>query len=94
VHCSQSEQKVLIQSALGLLREKVSELYVKSTHFSLWGHDRLIGRGVPGVSFVSCWCTISLFGLPQGKFPRSPRDCSSDSAPNSLPQTAVLLRWK
>jgi len=41
----------------------------------LWGHsshDRLIGRGVPGVFFVSRWFTISLFGLPQGETPRSP----------------------
>jgi len=53
----------------GELRER--EIYFKS-HGSLWEHSshfRLIGRGVPSVSFFSANVQIPLFGLPQGKYP-------------------------
>jgi len=52
------------------------DISLQLTHISLWehsSHDRLIGRGVPGV-FSSSWSTISLFGLPQGEISRSPYD--------------------
>jgi len=67
-------------NALGKLeiRERVRRRQLlQSTHISWWehsSHDSLIGRGVPGVSSVPRQCTNFLFGLPQGKIPRSPYD--------------------
>jgi len=54
-------------------RERERDLLQRS-HITLWehsSHDRLIVRGVPGVSFVFRQCRTSLFGLPQGKIPSS-----------------------
>jgi len=51
---------------VGREREKERERdFLLSPRISFWGHsshDRLIGRGVPGVSFVSCYCTNKQFG--------------------------------
>jgi len=44
------------------------------THISFWEHSshyRLFGRGAPGVSLFLASVRLSLFGLPQGKIPRS-----------------------
>jgi len=60
------------------LRESESERdYLQSTHIYVWkysSHDRLSGRGVPGMLLISRLCAISLFGLPQREMPRSPYD--------------------
>jgi len=64
-----SPQVSLLVCSVTLDRERERN-FLQSGHLSLWGHstyDRLIGRGAPRVSFDSRWCTISLFGLPQGE---------------------------
>jgi len=74
MQCMLAQFRHCLLFAFAREREREREL-LQSAHISLWehsSHNRLIGRGVPDVSFVSPWCSISLFGLLRGEAPRSP----------------------